>query len=345
MKRFSAFRIHADRAGIESLSLADLTPGDVVIRVHWSGINYKDALAGTGKGRIVRRFPLVGGVDLAGTVLESSAPAFRPGEKVLVTGCGLSETRDGGYAEIARVPAEAVVPLPPTLSLKDAMAVGTAGFAAALAITQMEHNGLAPGQGAVAVTGATGGVGMLAIDMLARRGYEVVAFSRREQSRALLLALGAKSVEVLPTTPASSEGGARGIDVATLSNRPLEVERWAGAIDNVGGPLLSWLLRSTRAQGSVAAVGLAGQATLDVSLMPFLLRGVNLLGVNSAGTQRAKRLAIWQRIATDLAPRHLDRIASEIISLPQLPEALDNVLAGRHTGRTLVRLNENDDER
>jgi acrylyl-CoA reductase (NADPH) len=133
--------------------------------------------------------------------------------------------------------------------------------------------------------------------------------------------------------------------VATLSNRPLEVERWAGAIDNVGGPLLSWLLRSTRAQGSVAAVGLAGQATLDVSLMPFLLRGVNLLGVNSAGTQRAKRLAIWQRIATDLAPRHLDRIASEIISLPQLPEALDNVLAGRHTGRTLVRLNENDDER
>src|SRR5687768_16391057 len=176
MTRFSAFRIHADHAGLETLALEDLAPGEVTIRVHWSGINYKDALAGTGKGRNLRRFPLVGGVDLAGIVVSSTDATFAAGEQVLVTGCGLSETRDGGYAEYARVPAEAVVKLPPGLSLRHAMAIGTAGFAAALAIMHLEHNGLAPGQGPVAVTGASGGVGLVAIDMLARRGYEVTAF-------------------------------------------------------------------------------------------------------------------------------------------------------------------------
>jgi acrylyl-CoA reductase (NADPH) len=171
MTAFTAFRIQEHGASLARLELEQLSPGDVVVRVHWSGINYKDALAATGKGRILRRFPLVGGVDLAGVVESSADPDLKPGDKVLVTGCGLSETRDGGYAEFARVPAEAVVPLPASLTLRDAMAVGTAGFAAALAITQLEHNGLAPGQGPVAVTGATGGVGCLAIDMLARRGY------------------------------------------------------------------------------------------------------------------------------------------------------------------------------
>ncbi len=342
MEQFSAFRIHADRAAVERLSLRDLTPGEVVIRVHWSGVNYKDALAGTGKGRIVRRFPLVGGVDLAGTVVSSAVPQYRPGDAVLVTGCGLSEVRDGGYAEYARVPEWAVVPLPPALSMRDAMAVGTAGFAAALAITQLEHNGLAPGLGPVAVTGATGGVGMLAIDMLARRGYEVVAFSRRESSRTLLLELGAHAVEVLPTQ-APEPGAPQGIDAAALPERPLEAERWAGAIDNVGGPVLSWLLRSTRATCGVAAVGLAGFSDLQISLMPFLLRGVNLLGVNSAGTERAKRLAVWQRVGTDLLPRHLARIAAGVIGLDALPATLHALIAGTHTGRTLVRIH--DDER
>src|SRR5690606_18094164 len=338
MQRFRAFRIHADRAGIEALTPADLSPGEVTIRVRWSDINYKDALAGTGRGRILRRFPLVGGVDLAGVVIESSAPEVKPGEQVLVTGCGLSETRDGGYAEIARVPADAVVPLPPGLGMREAMIVGTAGFAAALAITQLEHNGLAPGQGPVAVTGASGGVGMLAIDMLASRGYEVVAFSRRTEQVPQLKALGAADVEVLPTRPAPDAATAQGIDAAVLSNRPLEKERWAGAIDNVGGPLLSWLLRSTRMNGSVASVGLAGQSEVSVSLMPFLLRGVNLLGVNAAATARERRMFLWGRIAGDLAPRHLDRIAGEVVTLEELPGAFEAVLAGRHAGRTLVRI-------
>jgi acrylyl-CoA reductase (NADPH) len=310
------------------MTVDQLTAGEVLIRVCWSGINYKDALAGTGKGRILRRFPLNGGVDLAGVVAESSDAQVAVGSKVVVTGCGLSETRDGGYAEFARVPVEAVVPLPQSLSLRGAMTIGTAGFAAALAITQLEHNGLAPGQGPVAVTGATGGVGMLAIDMLKQRGYEVVAFTRKSDSDALLRSVGAN--EVLR------------IDPAELGGKPLEVERWAGAIDNIGGAVLGRLLRNTRAQGSVAAVGLAGGAELNVSLMPFLLRGVNLLGVNSSATVRSKRLALWQRIATDLAPRHLAEIVTRVVTLSELPTAFAALLDGHNTGRTLVRIN--DDE-
>lgn len=323
MQAFPAFRIHQDHAGVESLGLQALTPGAVTIRVHWSGINYKDALAGTGTGRILRRFPLVGGVDLSGVVVASEAPEYQPGDAVLVTGCGLSETRDGGYAAYARVPAEAVVPLPASLDLRAAMIIGTAGFSAALAISELEHNGLAPGAGPVVVSGASGGVGLLAIDMLARRGYEVVALTRRAANQALLEQVGAREVQQLP---------------AEYSTRPLEPERWAGGIDAVGGPLLSWLLRGTRAQGSIAAVGLAGGAELSVSLMPFLLRGVKLLGVNSAATTRAKRLAIWQRIATDLAPAHLDSIATQTLGLAQLPQGFATLLAGRHIGRILVRI-------
>jgi acrylyl-CoA reductase (NADPH) len=326
MNHFTAFRIHETGAGLEQLSLGQLSAGEVVVRVHWSSINYKDALAGTGKGRILRRFPLVGGVDLAGIVVTSMDAAFAAGEPVLVTGCGLSETRDGGYAGYARVPAEAVVKLPPGLSLRHAMAIGTAGFAAALAIVQLEHNGLAPGQGPVAVTGASGGVGLVAIDMLARRGYEVTAFTRKKESTPLLKKVGATEVQQL--------------DVTTLGTRPLEAEHWAGAIDNVGGAMVSHLLRSTRMQGAVAAVGLAGGADLQVSLMPFLLRGINLLGVNSAATRREKRLAIWRRIASDLAPRHLDAIVTRVVTLAELPQAFESLTAGTNTGRTLVRIHD-----
>ncbi|MEJ0099869.1 MAG: acryloyl-CoA reductase [Pseudomonadota bacterium] len=324
MQTFNAFRIHEQRAGIERLALDDLAPGEVTIRVHWSGINYKDALAGTGKGRILRRFPLVGGVDLAGIVEASSDAAIAVGEKVLVTGCGLSETRDGGYAEYARVPADAVVKLPTSLSLSEAMAIGTAGFAAALAISQLEHNGLMPSQGPVAVTGASGGVGLIAIDMLASRGYQVVAFTRKTDSAALLRRIGAAEVQVL--------------DDAAPSTRPLEPERWAGSIDNVGGALLSWLVRGTRMQGSVASVGLAGGAELNVSVMPFILRGVNLLGINSSATRRDKRLAMWRRISGDLSPRHLEEIATRTVTLETLPQAFESILAGTNTGRTLVRI-------
>jgi acrylyl-CoA reductase (NADPH) len=322
VQSFRAFRIHEQHAGVETLAVEQLSPGEVVIRVQWSGINYKDALAVTGKGRIVRRFPLVGGVDLAGVVAASSVPEHAVGDAVLVTGCGLSETRDGGYAEYARVPVDAVVPLPAGFTARDAMTLGTAGFAAALAIMQLEHNGLSPGDGPVAVTGASGGVGCIAIDMLAQRGYEVVAFTRKPETQTFLTALGAAEV-LVPEAP---------------SSRPLEAERWAGAIDNVGGAVLSQLLRATRSQGGVAAVGLAGGPDLAVSLMPFLLRGVNLLGVNSAATKREKRLAVWQRIAGNLRPRHLDRIATGVVTLDELPQACATVLAGSHTGRTLVRI-------
>lgn len=326
MDRFAAFRIHEQHAGVEMLALDDLSAGEVTVRVQWSGINYKDALAGTGKGRILRRFPLVGGVDLAGEVVASGDPDTAVGERVLVTGCGLSETRDGGYAEYARVPAAAVVKLPAGFTPREAMAVGTAGFAAALAIMQLEHNGLAPGLGPVAVTGATGGVGLLAIDMLARRGYEVVAFTRKTGDAKLLQQVGASQVE--------------SVDPAGLSTRPLEAERWAGAIDNVGGALLGHLLRSARPQGGVASVGLAGGADLSVSLMPFLLRGVNLLGINSAATRREKRLAVWSRIAGDLRPRHLDAIVTRTVPLAALRQAFDSLIAGQNTGRTLVHIHD-----
>ena len=318
---FPAFRIHEDGSRLERLSLDDLSPGDVVIRVQWSGINYKDALAATG-GRIVRRFPLVGGVDLAGIVVSSSDESLQPGDPVLVTGCGLSETRDGGYAAYARVPVEAVVKLPTELSLRDAMVIGTAGFAAALAITQLEHNGLKAGNGPVAVTGATGGVGCVAIDMLAQRGYEVIALTRKADATDFLRSLGASDVLV---------GDAHG-----MGPKPLEAERWAAAIDNVGGELLGALIRTTRMGGGVAAVGLAGGSELYVSLMPFLLRGVNLLGVNSAATRRDKRLAIWKRIASDLLPRHLDHIVTRVVSLEELPTAFTGYKDGVLSGRTLV---------
>lgn len=321
MQSYRAFRIHEQRAGVETLALEPPAAGEVLVRVHWSGINYKDALAVTGKGRIVRRFPLTGGVDLSGVVESSGTPEYSAGEAVLVTGCGLSEVRDGGYAQYARVPAESVIRLPANFSLRDVMVMGTAGFAAALAIHQLEHNGLAPGQGPVAVTGATGGVGCIAIDMLSRRGYEVVAFTRKQQAALLLKELGASEVRAFETT-----------------SRPLEPERWAGAIDNVGGEVLSTLLRGTKGWGGVAAVGLAGGAELAVSLMPFLLRGVNLLGVNSAATRRDKRVMLWQRIATDLAPRHLDRIATATVGLEDLPAACGRILSGEHIGRTLVDL-------
>ncbi len=299
----------------------------MVIRVQWSGINYKDALAATG-GRIVRRFPLVGGVDLAGMVVSSSDESLQPGDPVLVTGCGLSETRDGGYAAYSRVPVEAVVRLPAELSLRDAMVIGTAGFAAALAITQLEHNGLKVGNGPVAVTGATGGVGCVAIDMLAQRGYEVIALTRKADATDFLRGLGASQVLV---------GDAHG------GSRPLEPERWAAAIDNVGGELLGSLIRTTLMGGGVAAVGLAGGSELYVSLMPFLLRGVNLLGVNSAATKRDKRLSIWKRIASDLLPRHLDDIVTRVVSLAELPGAFTGLRDGTIRGRTLVRVDEHGD--
>jgi NADPH2:quinone reductase len=328
MNNFNAFRIHEDAGKVggrfEQITVGDLTPGEVVIDVQFSGINYKDALAATGAGKILRRYPLVGGIDLAGVVRSSADARFRPGDAVLVTGSGLSENLDGGYAQVARVPADAVIPMPAGLDAFHAMALGTAGFTAALAIHRMETNGQAPDRGPIVVTGATGGVGSIAIDMLAARGYEVIAVSGKKDATDYLLALGARTVM------ARAE--------FQLGSRPLEPCRYAGAIDSVGGETLAGLTRQVDFWGNIASVGMAGGVKLETTVMPFILRGVNLLGINSSATRRAERLEVWQRIATDLTPRHLERIAQRTIAFADLPGAFQPHLDGRVTGRTVVKI-------
>lgn len=328
MKSFRAFRIHDENkkivARFEDLSLGDLAPGDVVVRVTHSGINYKDALAATGTGKILRRYPLVGGIDLAGVVESSSDARFRAGEDVLVTGCGLSETHDGGYTEYARVPADWVIAMPKGLDARAAMSLGTAGFTAALAIHLMERNEQTPGVGPIVVTGASGGVGSIAIDMLAGRGYEVIAVSGKAHATEYLKSLGAARVL------------ARGeID---YGSKPLEAIRFGGAIDNVGGRTLAWLTRTVGFRGNIASIGLAGGVELSTTVMPFILRGVNLLGINSSATPRDLRLAVWERIATDLAPRHLARIVTRTVAFADLPGAFAPLIEGGMLGRTLVEI-------
>jgi NADPH2:quinone reductase len=328
MNPFKAFRIHSEggkvTARFEQLTLDDLAPGEVVIRVTHSSINYKDALAATGAGKILRRYPLVGGIDLAGVVESSTDPRYPAGMAVLVTGCGLSETHDGGYAQFARVPGDWVIPMPQGLDAGTAMALGTAGFTAALAIHRMEQNGQVPSAGPIAVTGASGGVGSIAIDMLGARGYRVIAVSGKASAAPYLKELGAS--EVLTR---------QDID---LGSRPLENARFAGAIDNLGGDTLAWLTRTVDFWGNIASIGLAAGPELKTTVMPFILRGVALLGINSSATRREWRLAVWQRIATDLRPRHLERIVTRTIPFAELPGAFADYLAGRVTGRTVVRI-------
>jgi NADPH2:quinone reductase len=296
----------------------------VVVRVGWSGINYKDALAGTGTSPILRRYPLVGGIDLAGEVVRSDDARYAPGQKVLVTGCGLSETHDGGYAEYARLPGDWLIELPEGMSERDAMTLGTAGFTAALAIHRMEQNGQRPDGGPVVVTGASGGVGSIAVNMLAGRGYEVAAVSGKPDAAPYLRELGA--ARVLNRSE---------ID---LGSRPLEKALWAGAIDNVGGELLTWLTRTVDFWGNIASIGLAGSADLKTTVMPFILRGVSLLGINSVATPRSTRLEVWKRISTDLRPAKLDRIATRVVDFRDLQGAFGDLLASRVVGRTLVRI-------
>jgi len=328
MSTFKAYRIHEEDGRIvarfEQMTVDELTAGEVVIRVRYSSINYKDALAATGAGKILRKYPLNGGIDLAGEVESSSDPRYTPGQPVLVTGCFLSETFDGGYAEFARVAGDSVIPLPDGISPFEAMALGTAGFTAALAIHRMEHNGLAPGKGPVIVTGATGGVGCIAVDMLAGRGYEVTAVSGKPEADAFLLDLGAAHI-------------LRRQDI-DFGKRPLEKATWAGAVDNVGGEMLTWLTRTMDFWGSIASIGLAGSHKLETTVMPFILRGVNLLGINSSATKRDLRLAVWKRISTDLRPQHFDRLVTRTIGFDELPGAFADYLEGRVVGRTVVRI-------
>jgi NADPH2:quinone reductase len=328
MTDFTAYRIHEReggvQAGFERLSLDDLPPGEVVIRAHYSSVNYKDALAATGRGRILRRFPLVGGIDVAGRVESSMDARFAAGDAVLVTGCGLGESHDGGYAGRVRVPADWVVPLPEGLTLFEAMAIGTAGFTAALALDRMEQNGQQPGSGPLLVTGATGGVGSLALDLFSARGYEVVALTGKADAEAYLRELGAVSVL-----------DRRHLDMGT---RPLEKAQWGGALDNVGGDTLAWLTRTVKPWGSIASIGLAGGSELQASVMPFILRGISLLGITSANCPMPRRRHVWQRLAGDLRPRHLDRIVEATIDFDDLPAAFGRILDGGHRGRTVVRI-------
>jgi acrylyl-CoA reductase (NADPH) len=328
MKPFKAFRIDEREgkiaAGFQQMNEEALTPGDVVIRVRYSSINYKDALAATGAGKILRRYPLNGGIDLSGEVASSKDARFKTGQPVLVTGCGLSENVDGGYAEYARVAGDSVIALPDGIDLFHAMAIGTAGFTAALAIHRMEHNGQAPARGPIVVTGATGGVGSLAVDMLASRGYEVVAVSGKPEGDDYLKALGARRV-------------LRRQEIDT-GKRPMEATQFSGAIDSVGGELLTWLTRTVDFWGNIASIGLAASPKLETTVLPFILRGINLLGINSSATPRELRLEVWKRLSSDLRPRHFDKLVTRTIGFDELPGAFDAFIKGRVLGRTVVKI-------
>ena len=325
---FHAFRIHADarpyRAGVEEMRVDDLSPGEALVKVAYSSVNYKDALAGTGKGKILREPALNGGIDVAGYVAASTDPNFKEGDQVLCTGCGLSETRDGGYAEYARLQSKWTVALPAGLTLRESMILGTAGFTAALSLYRMLKNGQVPEMGPIVVTGATGGVGSLAIDILTRAGFEAHAISGKIEHFDDLIALGAKQC----------------ISRQDLywGQRPLETSRWAGAIDSVGGDMLAGLTRVIHPYGNIASCGLAAAPELQTTVMPFILRGVSLLGIASAGTARDIRDEIWMHLASDWKPAHLDRIATREVGLDELPGIFDMMLAGGSFGRSLVKL-------
>ena len=328
MKKFRAYRI--DQQGdkiagaFTDLSLDDLSPGEVVVKVSHSTINYKDALAATGTGRILRKYPLVGGIDLAGTVVSTEVDEFSVGDTVLAQGCGMSETRDGGYAEYARIQAHAAVPVPDGMTAQEAMQIGTAGYTAALAIHRMEQNGQLPDAGPIAVTGATGGVGSIALDMLDGRGYEAVAVTGKKDQADYLRSIGARSVLL------------RG-DIE-LGKRPLEKAQWSGAIDNLGGDILTWLTRTVDYGGNIASIGLAASHELNTTVLPFILRAVCLLGINSVDTPRDLRLQVWNRISGDLKPRHLDKIAGNTIEFDELPNAFQAYIDGGVVGRVVVAL-------
>ena len=329
MDNFRAYRINENDGNIvadfEQLSIDDLTPGNVVIKVSHSTINYKDALAATGTGKILRRYPLVGGIDLAGVVVSSEDDELSEGDPVLVNGCGLSETVDGGYAEYARIDSASIVPIPVGMTAAEVMQIGTAGYTAALAIHRMEQNGQLPENGPIVVNGATGGVGSIAIDMLSGRGYEVVAVTGKAEQADYLQSIGASSVLIR--------------DEMDLGKRPMEKAQWAGAIDNLGGEHLTWLTRTVDYGGNIASVGLAAGYKLETTVMPFILRAVCLLGINSVDTPRDLRLRVWNRIGGDLKPQHLDKIGHNTVSFDELPQQFQAYIDGAVTGRIVVEIN------
>ncbi|GBF06511.1 zinc-binding alcohol dehydrogenase [Deinococcus aerius] len=324
-ERFRALRAVKDDAGFraefQQLTPADLPGGDTVVRVTHSSLNYKDGLAVTGRPGVLRSYPMTPGIDLAGTVVSDETGTYQPGAPVLLTGWGIGERQDGGYAEYARVRSEWLVPLPGGTGAEWAMSVGTAGFTAMLAVLSLEDHGLTPGSGEVLVTGAAGGVGSTAVALLAAAGHTVTASTGRREEEAYLRSLGAANVigrEELPGL-----------------KRPLEKERWAGVVDSVGGETLAGALASTRAHGSVAACGLAGGSALATTVFPFILRGVNLLGIDSVNCPTPRRRAAWERLARDLPADKLADV-TQVRPLSDVPALAEEILAGRVRGRTVI---------
>ena len=327
-EKFKAFRIHNDaegyRSGIERVGIDELSEGDVIIRGEWSGINYKDALAATGKGKILRSYPLVGGIDVAGEVVSSKSKRFSPGDKVLVTGCHLSEKRDGGYSQFLRMDSDILIPLPVGLSTREAMGIGTAGFTAAISLYRMEALGQTPEAGPIVVTGASGGVGSFAIDILTGAGYEVHAITGKPDQFDYLEELGARQC----------------ISRHDLhwGQQPLESVRWAGCIDNVGGDILAGISRVIDLWGNIAVCGMAGGVGLHATNLPMILRGVSLIGISSNNTPYELREVLWSRLANEWRPRHIDAIVTNEIGLDDLGEAFNTLISGNSLGRTVVNL-------
>jgi acrylyl-CoA reductase (NADPH) len=312
-------------AEVRDVPIAELPESDVLVRVQYSTLNYKDGLAVTGSPGVIRRYPMIPGIDLAGEVVESSVPEFKPGDRVVVTGCGLSETVWGGYATMARMKAHDVVPIPPRISTRQAMAIGTAGFTAMQSVMALERHGAKPGGRDIVVTGAGGGVGSVAVALLAKLGYRVVASTGRAETHDYLRGLGA--AEIIDRTVLSAP-----------SKKPLEAERWGGAVDTVGGETLAGLLRTVAHNCSIAACGLVGGADLNTTVFPLILRGVNLLGINSVLVHNTERREIWSRLERDLDLKLLDRMTQEI-GLSEVFGWGREILAGRVRGRVVVDVN------
>jgi putative YhdH/YhfP family quinone oxidoreductase len=331
MEKFKAYRLTETpekkiRAEFVDMTLDELDPGDVLVRVAYSDVNYKDALAATGKGKILRRQSCVGGIDFSGTVVSSSHSGFAKGDAVLGVGFDIGVSHHGGYAQYARVPAQWLTKLPPGMSLWEAMAYGTAGYTAGIAVVRMQHEGLTPASGPVVVNGATGGVGSIALSALSRLGYHTVALTGKAQESDWLKKLGAKEIKL------RSE-----IDFSRI--KPLDKATWAGAVDNLGGPMLAWLCSTMKDNGVIASIGLAQSAELHTWVMPFILRGARLIGINSGESSNDVRATVWQRLAGDLKPPLLKEMA-RTVPFSELPQVFDDFINARVTRRVVVDLSE-----